>query len=546
MRLSGRIDTGPTPPICHCRDGQVHRLDLHSTTRDRPVTAPSSASARSVAYETYALICRPGGEDLLLIPDTPGGDWSLPWFRQKQRHFWQEVGHVNQAVADRLGLRAATLRCLHTDYDPAQERVRTVYALESLDPSWQPPAGARWATAQALGWTPHAPSVDLALEGSPITPPVVAESVAAWFASRQPAPLQPSPTPSAPARVPWYEPGWFGEAEAWIHNALGQVGRTPTGPMVQVRSWQRSCLVQIETDLGQVYFKAVPAMFAHEPAITHALAGRFPRHIPQVLARHPGRPWFLMEAVPGRSLETSEDPEIWERAVRTFALIQIDLISRAERLQDLGCPRRPLSTLVDQVQALLDDESLLLTGRPAGLSPEELTTIRGMLPELGRKARRLAEIPVPATLEHGDFWPGQVLIVPEIEPSANGNGQSRPRSSLNAPRAVFIDWSDCSIAHPFFSLSFFDDILEMEGFVPDVANLRERLRTAYLGPWTLYAPMPQLVEAFELARPLAAIHNALIYQQQILPGMAQRWEMHYMPPFFLKKLLRNYDRAVAA
>ena len=28
------------------------------------------------------------------------------------------------------------------------------------------------------------------------------------------------------------------------------------------------------------------------------------------------------------------------------------------------------------------------------------------------------------------------------------------------------------------------------------------------------------------------------------PGMEQRWEMHYMPSFFLKKLLRNYDRAV--
>lgn len=56
--------------------------------------------------------------------------------------------------------------------------------------------------------------------------------------------------------------------------------------------------------------------------------------------------------------------------------------------------------------------------------------------------------------------------------------------------------------------------------------------------------MPDLIEAFELARPLAAIHNALIYQQSILPGMEQRWEMHYMPSFFLKKLLRNYDRAV--
>jgi len=494
------------------------------------------SATSSVVYEYTLLIRHPADGGLLLLP--AGEGWTLPWFRRKRRRFWQEVAHINEAVAELLNLRVATLRCLNTDYDPAQDRVRSLYALESQDPQWVLPAGARWANAAELD------TISLAQ-------PELTETLYAWLDLHQPPKNQPinqSTTP--PTRAAWYEPGWFALAESWIALALSQVGRSLTGPVIQERLWQRSCVLRAETDAGPVYFKAVPPVFAHEPAITHALAARYPQHIPTVLARHPRHPWFLMAGVMGNSLAQREDLAAWENALRTFALIQIDLVGRAERLVELGCPARPVEELGGQMAQLLDDPALLLSDRPAGLGIEDRETIRAMLPALALKAQRLAQIKLPQTLEHGDFWPGQVLIVNEDEGAFSQNaGRSSGRTPTRRPAApqthpVFIDWSDCSISHPFFSLSLFDDIMEMEGYLPDVPDLRERLRTAYLGPWTVYAPMPKLVEAFELARPLAAIHNALIYQQAILPGMEQRWEMHYMPPFFLKKLLRNYDRAV--
>ena len=484
---------------------------------------PNSTNT-SVTYEYSLLIRHPAGERLLLLPK--GDGWILPWFRHKQRHFWQEVAHINAGVMELLGLRAITLRCLDTHYDPAQDRVRSLYVLESRDAEWIPPTGARWADAADL-------------DAISLAQPELTELLYTWldFCQRTVAP---------PHRAAWYEPGWFAQAESWMALALSQIGRTLTGPVVQVRSWQRSCLLQAQTDAGPVYFKAAPPVFGHEPAITHALAARYPQHIPTVLARHPRQPWFLMAQVDGISLTQRQDIAAWESALRTFALIQIDLAGRVERLVELGCPQRRLEEMADQMAQLLDDSALLLPNRPAGLGDEDRATIRAMLPALGLKTQRLAQIKLPQTLEHGDFWPGQVLIV-EDEPSAPAQNSGRvPARQPSAPPShpVFIDWSDCSIAHPFFSLSLFDDIVEMEGYLSDVPKLRERLRNAYLGPWTSFAPMPDLIEAFELARPLAAIHNALIYQQSILPGMEQRWEMHYMPSFFLKKLLRNYDRAV--
>lgn len=101
----------------------------------------------------------------------------------------------------------------------------------------------------------------------------------------------------------------------------------------------------------------------------------------------------------------------------------------------------------------------------------------------------------------------------------------------------FLDWSDSSIAHPFFSLLLF--LVEVEDYFPKEPGVRDRLRDAYLEPWTIFAPHARLVEAFELAQPLAALHHALAYHQVVLPNMELRWEMELMLPFYLKMLLRT-------
>lgn len=73
-------------------------------------------------------------------------------------------------------------------------------------------------------------------------------------------------------RRPWARRGWITHAILWIDDQIAYLGVIRNGPIKQVRSWERSCILRIPTTVGYVYFKAVPRMFAHEPPLTRALA----------------------------------------------------------------------------------------------------------------------------------------------------------------------------------------------------------------------------------------------------------------------------------
>lgn len=453
--------------------------------------APTSRNA-DVRYDYYAIIPHPTAPHILMFPSATG--WRLPHFERAERRFWQEVGHVNQILRDHLGIAVTVLRCVLIDYRPATEHVVKIYAMENHSPDWTPPDGR---------WVGRAELADLEL-AEPDHRTVIAD----WFAW--------SDAMETPLRPPWFAPGWFAAATDWIAAQLQRLGIAATGPVEQVRSWQRSAILRVATTAGHCYFKAVPPMFAHEPRLTAELAARNPQHFPAVLALDPARRWMLMQDVGGATLDQVREVERWEAALRDFARLQIAWVGQEERLIGLGCPDRRLARLAGQIDRLFADTAAMLPGRPAGLSAAEIDRLRGLAPRLRAMCSDLAGYNLPSSLEHGDFWAGQIVV--------------------NGDRSIFIDWSDSSLAHPFFSMLFF--LVEIEDFFPRAPDVRTRLRDAYLQPWVRYAPMDRLVEAFELSQPLAALHHALIYHELVLPNMEIKWEMELMLPFYLKMLLR--------
>ena len=314
-------------------------------------------------------------------------------------------------------------------------------------------------------------------------------------------------------RRAWARAGWFDQTARWMSETLRSQGIAVYEAVTQVRTWERSCLLRVATSLGQVYCKAVPAMFAHEVPLTQSLGTRYPAHAPRVLAQDRERHLLLMRDFDGPSLSDLGDYACWEQSVSTFATLQRESAMHTAALTAMGCPYRPLDQLANDISMLLaDTDALFLDGR--GLRPMEIAALRSRLPHFLALCQELSRHRLPYALEHGDFGPANVAWVEQ------------------AP--LFFDWSDSSVAHPFFSMCFFPG--ELEEVFPTATNWQRRQQMAYLEAWTHDESLEQLQRAFEIAQVLGPLHHASRYHRFMLPQMEAKWEMELMIPAYLRCL----------
>lgn len=452
-----------------------------------------------IAVDNYSIIPHPTAPKprVLLMPDEQG--WTLPrwiWPLDRRGHpFWQEVDGVNRLLRERLGLDATTLRCVHAGYNPQRGRRERVYEIAPRTPAWTAPPLGRWLDRAGVDDRARAAPAHRAL-------------LDRWFAE--------ATDPDARRRrPPWAHRGWLAAATAWLDAQLARLGLAATAPPEQLRTWERSCLLRARTAAGPVYFKAVPAMFAHEPALTAALSRWFPGEAPTVLALDADRGWLLTADFGGAGLDGVPDLERWMAALRRFAELQIAAVDRAGALHALGCPAQPVTDLPAGLDALLADRAATLPGEPGGLTEQQVTRLHALAPRLRAHCRDLARSPIPATLEHGDLWASNVIAT--------------------TAGYLYFDWSDSALSHPFFSPFLF--LMDAEQTFPAGAAARPHLRDAYLAPWSAYAPREDLATTFALAQQLAPLHYAVKSHRDILPHIGAKWQLSAAVPFYLGLLL---------
>lgn len=430
------------------------------------------------------------GEEGLLLPcvEEPG---PVRWF---------DVANLNHAVQELVGLRTTTLRCLEGDGNIHQSDVR-VYAMEAHAAVGIPPSGARWVTRAGL-------------EDAALTIPAHRALIASWFDEVA------SAGASGNRNAPWTRLGWLARAQAFVSTELACREFMQTAAIVQLRTWQRSCVLRADTTDGRIFFKASPAMFAHEPNVTQLLAEKYAANFPEVLAIDASERWTLMREVPGRTLLESGDLAQWANALRAFARIQVASVGFVDELHRCGCPEWPHQRLADQMMALLGDTQAMLVGTPHGLDKNEADDLQAFGPALKAIVDRLFDYGLPLALEHGDFRAEHVFF----------DGDDR---------FVFFDLSNTAVTHPFFSavtLLDFEDI-PFEG--RRAGEARTYLRDAYLEAWTIYEPAERLVAAFELARVVAILYAALWRRNVILPYIEPRKHWEFMIPYWQRKLVRG-------
>lgn len=426
------------------------------------------------------------------------GEWRLPEWEDATEHLWQVTDHVNRAVGARFGMETTVLRCVRSRIDHITDRTLRIYELDNHSAPHDMVAASTWVGAGELNMLS-------------ISDPETREVVQDWFSrTRGEVPLR---------GAPWTRRGWYVEALAWTIAQLSRIGVSVQSAPEQLRAWERSFLMRIRTDSGFFYFKAAPSMFHHEPQLMQWLAAHHPANFPEIIGVDAERAWFLQREVNGGALPLEEvrEEEEWYRAVRRLAEIQVDCAAQERALTELGCPHRGLETLARRIPRLCADSGAMMLGETCGLSRPEIERVSSLAPTLLALCEELASYSIPLSLEHGDLFASNVL------------------STLTGP--VYLDWSDSSLSHPFFSISQLT--AEAASLLP--ASSREsarHLRDHYLAPWAVVAPHDTLVRAFEIARVLAPVHLAATVHAELLPASGYRWELECSIPTFLRTALR--------
>jgi hypothetical protein len=309
-------------------------------------------------------------------------------------------------------------------------------------------------------------------------------------------------------RPPWERTGWFKKADYWIHQQLDRLNIQVTGSVQQLRSFRTaSCILQVSTSYGKIFFKASYARPPHEAALTQALARNWPGLVPEPLAIDSKRNWMLM-----RDYHSPEHSQIkfedYPSIARSLAKIQLDSLDSMDAWKELGCPVQGLDDLasflqqLDRLAPVLGDEGGTAL-RGTALNDEEIDQLRRAGGALQTACRELADYPIPHTLVHPDIW----------------------YPNLTAKNGAFqiTDWMGTVISHPFFSILKLLRFRELWGSAQpplpadqeyDV-KLRKTIREAYLEPFTRFESKDHLQAAMALTDKLQPAWRLFKWSQEI-------------------------------
>ncbi|HEX2167809.1 MAG TPA: hypothetical protein VHG09_11310 [Longimicrobiales bacterium] len=422
------------------------------------------------------------------------GEWRLPGWEDSAAHTWQETSHVNRAVAARFGMETTVLRCVWSRTDPTTGDIDRVYEMENHSAPHDMIPAATWVGPAELELL-HVPD------------PEVRELAYAWFNR------QTGERPTAGAA--WAHTGWYIEALAWAIARLNDAGVTATRTPEQLRASERAFVMRIRSLAETFYFRAAPFVFAHEPALMQWLSLQYPLNVPEVLAADVQRGWLLQREAGNGAMPLSEEreEEVWYRAARRMAEIQIDSVRHVHELRGLGCPQRQLDVLARRLPRLCADTSVMMLGQPCGLVRRDIERTAGLAPTLLALCEELASFDLPDCLDYGDLRAGNIF------------------STVSEP--VYLDWSDSAISHPFFAVcSLMEDAVRL---LPSTSReAQRRLRDSFLAPWRDVAPHDRLVRAFDIARLLAPFHRAATIHAEMLPATGFTWELECTIPTLVR------------
>jgi len=245
-------------------------------------------------------------------------------------------------------------------------------------------------------------------------------------------------------------------------------------------------VLRVPTNGGDLWFKAAVPSLGHDVGVTAVLARLRPDIALAPIAVDLDRGWMLLPDGGERLREVlarERHPRRWLEIMPRYAELQIAAAPHVEELLEAGLPDYRLDRLQDLSEEVAGK---LAVEPPPAARVEELRA-------------ELATLGIPESVQHDDLHDGNVFV------------------RRDGSHAVF-DWGDSCASHPFASL-----VVGLRGIAHrfELAERDpglDRVRDAYLEPWSDFASRAELLRAVELAGAVGRLSRALAW---ILAGMGE-------------------------
>lgn len=449
-----------------------------------------------------ALAILPHASELRILMLPQDESWALPRIPAPMTDEVWELFELGMHGGSVLGCATETLYCPFYEHSTDEHGFRLAFVTHNLDAAFQAPDGARWVARDELA------TLTLADE---YLRPVIEQYFDERISGIYP-----------PERPPWGFAGWSQRARVWIEVQVEAQGWRLTGAIELVRKWCITCVMKVPTSAGDLYFKAVPPTFAREVGVTRLLAEQQPENIPTIVAAHEEERWLLLHDFGQAALGESPNAADWERALRDFAALQVQMTGQVDALLACGALDYRPETLPEKLDALLADKTMLKPDRH--MTAEDIERVRRLAPRIKAMIAELDGYDLPATVVHGDFHVWNVAVQGE--------------------RIIFFDWTDAAVGHPFFDMALvFGSMMQTDAFSKQPETVAQ-MREVYLQELVLLAPIETLRKALPLGEMVGMVHQAVNYRHLLRSvEPAERWTLDHIG-YQMKKLLRMLEEAV--
>ena len=233
----------------------------------------------------------------------------------------------------------------------------------------------------------------------------------------------------------------------WVDEQLARSGIERTGELESVRERPWATILRASTTAGPVWLKAASAATAFEAPLYELLAEVVPDRILTPLGVDVERAWILLPDGGPELGARAEGAELLEALVGVmpqYAGLQRDLAPHAQRMLAAGVNDMRPEVMPNRFEEAIEAARAQIDERGTESERATLERVEGLRDAVCAWSERLAEMPAPATIDHNDLHPWNILAGVDGGFSTRAFMTGATASSPTRSRACCCRWDSSS------------------------------------------------------------------------------------------------------